>query len=173
MKSYITSILLLFVLTPIIAQSTISGRVTDDFNAPLPFANIILQQKGNDTFVKGVVSDDTGAYIFENIKNGTYFIEVSVLGFKVKKTEEFELIKNKITNFSLKEEIKIQKINILFKYFTLVINLISAVIAGVFVPLILRSLNQDPAIAGSVVVTTVTDVIGFLSFLGLATIFLI
>ncbi|MDB9779398.1 carboxypeptidase-like regulatory domain-containing protein [Flavobacteriaceae bacterium] len=64
MKSYITSILLLFVLTPIIAQSTISGRVTDDFNAPLPFANIILQQKGNDTFVKGVVSDDTGAYIF-------------------------------------------------------------------------------------------------------------
>ena len=57
--------------------------------------------------------------------------------------------------------------------FALVINLISAVIAGVFVPLILRSLNQDPAIAGSVVVTTVTDVIGFLSFLGLATIFLI
>ena len=55
----------------------------------------------------------------------------------------------------------------------LVINLISAVIAGVFVPLILRSLHQDPAIAGSVVVTTVTDVIGFLSFLGLATIFLI
>jgi magnesium transporter len=47
------------------------------------------------------------------------------------------------------------------------------VIAGVFVPLILRSLNQDPAIAGSVVVTTVTDVVGFLSFLGLATIFLI
>jgi len=37
--------------------------------------------------------------------------------------------------------------------FALVINLISAVIAGVFVPLILRSLNQDPAIAGSVVVT--------------------
>ena len=57
--------------------------------------------------------------------------------------------------------------------FALVINLISAVIAGVFVPLILRSLKQDPAIAGSVVVTTVTDVIGFLSFLGLATIFLI
>jgi magnesium transporter len=54
-----------------------------------------------------------------------------------------------------------------------VINLVSSVIAGVFVPLILRSLNQDPAIAGSVVVTTVTDVIGFLSFLGLATIFLI
>jgi len=55
----------------------------------------------------------------------------------------------------------------------LVINLISSVIAGIFVPLILRRLKQDPAIAGSVVVTTVTDVVGFLSFLGLATIFLI
>ena len=55
----------------------------------------------------------------------------------------------------------------------LIINLISSVIAGVFVPLILRRLKQDPAIAGSVVVTTVTDVVGFLSFLGLATIFLI
>ena len=57
--------------------------------------------------------------------------------------------------------------------FALIINLVSSVIAGVFVPIILRHLNQDPAISGSVVVTTVTDVIGFLSFLGLATVFLI
>ena len=42
-----------------------------------------------------------------------------------------------------------------------------------FVPIILRRLNQDPAIAGSVIVTTVTDVVGFVSFLGLATIFLL
>ena len=55
----------------------------------------------------------------------------------------------------------------------IVINLISSVIAGIFVPIILNKLNQDPAIAGSVVVTTVTDVIGFFSFLGLATIFLV
>ena len=55
----------------------------------------------------------------------------------------------------------------------LVINLISSVFAGIVVPLILRKLKQDPAIGGSVVVTTVTDVIGFISFLGLATIYLI
>jgi magnesium transporter len=54
----------------------------------------------------------------------------------------------------------------------MVINLISSAVAGIFVPMILRKFNQDPAIAGSVVVTTVTDVIGFFSFLGLATIFL-
>ena len=55
----------------------------------------------------------------------------------------------------------------------LVINLISSVIAGILVPLILRKFNQDPAIGGSVVVTTFTDVIGFISFLGLATLYLI
>jgi len=57
--------------------------------------------------------------------------------------------------------------------FALIINLMSSVFAGILVPMVLRKLKQDPAIAGSVIVTTVTDVIGFLSFLGLATIFLI
>ena len=55
----------------------------------------------------------------------------------------------------------------------MVVNLVFSAIAGIFIPIILRKFNQDPAIAGSVVVTTVTDVIGFFSFLGLATIFLI
>jgi len=55
----------------------------------------------------------------------------------------------------------------------MVVNLICSAIAGIFIPIILRKFNQDPAIAGSVVVTTVTDVIGFFSFLGLATLFLV
>ena len=55
----------------------------------------------------------------------------------------------------------------------MIVNLISSAIAGIFIPIILRKFNQDPAIAGSVVVTTITDVIGFFSFLGLATIFLV
>jgi magnesium transporter len=55
----------------------------------------------------------------------------------------------------------------------MVVNLMCSAVAGIFIPIILQKLNQDPAIAGSVVVTTVTDVIGFLSFLGLATLFLI
>ena len=55
----------------------------------------------------------------------------------------------------------------------MVTNLIFSAIAGIFIPIILRKFNQDPAIAGSVVVTTVTDVIGFFSFLGLASLFLV
>lgn len=51
----------------------------------------------------------------------------------------------------------------------LLINLIVAAIAGTMLPIILRARNIDPALAGSVILTTITDVVGFLSFLGLAT----
>lgn len=51
----------------------------------------------------------------------------------------------------------------------MVINLITAALAGAIIPLALKWMNIDPVLAGSVVLTTVTDVIGFMSFLGLAT----
>lgn len=54
----------------------------------------------------------------------------------------------------------------------LVINLLAAALAGVGVPLILKRLGVDPALAGGVIVTTVTDVVGFASLLGLGTLFL-
>ena len=53
----------------------------------------------------------------------------------------------------------------------MIINLITAALAGAFLPLFLRSLKIDPALAGGVALTTITDVIGFLSFLGLASLF--
>ncbi len=55
----------------------------------------------------------------------------------------------------------------------LTINLLSAALAGVMVPVTLRRLGFDPALAGGVILTTVTDVMGFLSFLGLATLVLL
>ena len=51
----------------------------------------------------------------------------------------------------------------------LIINFCAAALAGVLLPLLLKRMNVDPAVAGTVVVTAVTDVIGFFSFLGLAT----
>ena len=51
----------------------------------------------------------------------------------------------------------------------MVINLFVAALAGVLLPLVLRSMRIDPALAGGVVLTTITDVVGFLSFLGFAT----
>ncbi|MGH9313749.1 MAG: magnesium transporter, partial [Vicinamibacterales bacterium] len=54
----------------------------------------------------------------------------------------------------------------------MIINMFVAAAAGTLIPLALRALKVDPALASSVFITTLTDVFGFLSFLGLGTIFL-
>ena len=51
------------------------------------------------------------------------------------------------------------------------INLIIAALAGAYLPIFLKKINVDPALAGSVALTTVTDSIGFFTFLGLAKMF--
>jgi magnesium transporter len=55
----------------------------------------------------------------------------------------------------------------------IVINLIAAALAGVTIPLALKRVGIDPALSGSVLLTTVTDVVGFMAFLGFATLFII
>ena len=55
----------------------------------------------------------------------------------------------------------------------MIINLVFAALAGVAIPIAVRRLGIDPALASGVALTTVTDVVGFLAFLGLATLFLI
>jgi len=52
---------------------------------------------------------------------------------------------------------------------SMVIAMVMAGIAGALVPIVLKRLGQDPAVASSIILTTVTDVAGFLSFLGIAT----
>lgn len=55
----------------------------------------------------------------------------------------------------------------------MVLNLLAAALSGIAVPLILHRIGIDPALSGAVILTTVTDVVGFLSFLGLASLFLL
>lgn len=55
----------------------------------------------------------------------------------------------------------------------MIVNLVVAALAGILIPISLYRADIDPAIASSVFVTTVTDVIGFFAFLGFATIFLL
>jgi len=55
----------------------------------------------------------------------------------------------------------------------MIINLFVAALAGFSIPLILKRLNVDPALGGGVVLTTVTDVIGYSAFLGLGAAFLL
>ncbi|MDT0581514.1 magnesium transporter [Brumicola blandensis] len=51
----------------------------------------------------------------------------------------------------------------------ILLNIIAAALAGVCIPIILDKLNIDPALSGSVILTTVTDIVGFVAFLGLGT----
>jgi magnesium transporter len=55
----------------------------------------------------------------------------------------------------------------------MVINLLAAALAGIVVPLTLDRFDIDPAIASGTFVTTVTDVVGFFAFLGLAAVWLL
>lgn len=55
----------------------------------------------------------------------------------------------------------------------IIINLVAAALAGVTIPLALKRVGIDPALSGSVLLTTVTDVVGFMAFLGFATLFIV
>ncbi len=55
----------------------------------------------------------------------------------------------------------------------LIINLVFAAASGVVIPVLLKKFRIDPAIAGSVILTTITDIVGLAAFLGLATVFLL
>ncbi len=57
-------------------------------------------------------------------------------------------------------------------FLAMLVNLAIAGLVGAAVPLVLKALNLDPALGGGVIVTTFTDVCGFMAFLGLATIFI-
>jgi magnesium transporter len=54
----------------------------------------------------------------------------------------------------------------------MIINLLAAALAGIILPLALDHFDIDPAISSAVFLTTVTDVVGFFAFLGLATLWL-
>jgi len=61
----------------------------------------------------------------------------------------------------------------LVAFIAMIINHLFAGLAGISIPLVLKRMGQDPAVSSSVFVTTVTDVIGFLAFLGFAALLLI
>jgi len=56
--------------------------------------------------------------------------------------------------------------------FAMLMNMTAAGFAGVAIPLFLKRINIDPALAGGVIITTITDVVGIFAFLGTATIML-
>jgi len=86
------------------SQHSISGKIIDQQNQSLPFANIVIEEIGNKKKPTGTVSTDDGDYILENVSSGKYTIEVSMLGFETQKINEVEINSVKTINITLKEE---------------------------------------------------------------------
>ena len=104
MRLYIITIFFFFGISTTYSQYIIKGKIVDEQNQSLPYANIILYKIGSDANPNGTVSNDSGEYILENIPSGKYKIEISMLGFLIEKIKEFDLDSDKTFNITLKEE---------------------------------------------------------------------
>ena len=104
MKGLKIAIVFFFGISSIFSQHKINGKIIDENNEPLSYANIILYQVSNSENPKGTISDDKGIFVIENILKGKYTIEISMLGFKTYSIKEFDLAGDKTFNIILKEE---------------------------------------------------------------------
>tara|TARA_B100001750_G_scaffold231123_1_gene228292 strand:- start:72746 stop:75049 length:2304 start_codon:yes stop_codon:yes gene_type:complete len=80
-------------------NATLSGTVFDDNQVPVFGASVVLSKTG-----KGVMTDEAGAYSFQNLSAGTYKIQVSFIGYRTEVSQtEIRTNQANILNFSLKE----------------------------------------------------------------------
>lgn len=82
-KNLFLSLFLLICLTNDI-HSQISGRLLDNQNTPVIFANVILQKTSDSTIVKVESTNDDGSFTFEGLNSGLYFLEITYLGYETK-----------------------------------------------------------------------------------------
>jgi len=99
MKTLITIITaVLFFSTAAFAQNTlISGRIVDDKEQPVEFANVLLLNPSDTTLVKGTVSDSLGQYQFEGVQAGSYLISATMVGMESVYSDVFEVTSGEAT----------------------------------------------------------------------------
>lgn len=79
------SFLLLLVVLPYISTAQVTGKIIDQENDyPLEYATAALFNQDSKELVTGVITDINGAFTIENVKNGTYYLEASFIGFETK-----------------------------------------------------------------------------------------
>ncbi|MEO9511368.1 MAG: outer membrane beta-barrel family protein [Flavobacteriaceae bacterium] len=84
----------LFLLGIFTWAQEINGKVNDENEIGLAFANVLLQTATDSTLVKGAITDDTGAFNFEGIPTGNYLVTASMVGFATKSTPIFSYEEN-------------------------------------------------------------------------------
>ncbi len=97
MKNFL---LLLFGLLSFFSNAqtgSITGHVTGSSDSePLEYANVAVYTTNDSTLVTGGVTNDSGDFKIENLKEGTYYVKVHFLGYDIKKSEKFDLGKRQI-----------------------------------------------------------------------------
>ena len=94
MKNIFTSFFI-FITTLSFWQSVITVTVIDgEFNVPLPFANVILKNAANESFIEGITTDFDGKFLFE-VVDGTYLIELSYVGYETQQITEINITGDK------------------------------------------------------------------------------
>jgi len=87
--------LLILLTNEIVGQSSTSiklvGNVKTIKNETLPFANVILFNSLDDSFIKGTLTDEEGEFALENLSAGNYYLSISIIGFKTYQSEVFKL----------------------------------------------------------------------------------
>lgn len=81
MKNLVLQILLFLLVTSAFSQEIIQGKVIDLQSNKVSYANVLLLNVPDSTFIKGAITDESGVFTFTDIPKGQYFIETSFLGY--------------------------------------------------------------------------------------------
>lgn len=85
MKTFLPLILLAFIVfipNRVFSQNQVRGQIVDKENQPVSFANVVLlNAKDSVSVIKGMISEDDGSFLFEEIENRPYVLKISFLGF--------------------------------------------------------------------------------------------
>src|SRR4030095_10771938 len=98
---------LLFTLSSLIAQNASTGlksSVVDETNRPVSFANVTLFQTSDSTMAKAGYSKDDGSILFTHILPGSYYMNISFVGYDTYVSSPFEITDNNISEF---EQVKL------------------------------------------------------------------
>ncbi|MEQ9218157.1 MAG: outer membrane beta-barrel protein [Cyclobacteriaceae bacterium] len=82
MKYLITSSFLIFSIHSLFGQYSIRGRIIDEQNAGVPFANVLLLNSVDSSLIRGSITDEHGNYLIPGIAQGDFIIQSSMVGFE-------------------------------------------------------------------------------------------
>lgn len=84
-KLFRVAFLTLFLMCSIVIEgATIKGSIVDSENMSQPYASVLLKSSADSSLYKGEITDDRGLFIFQNVKDGDYYLQVQIIGFEKK-----------------------------------------------------------------------------------------